>query len=107
MWLAMMLQTDPKRRGKRTEVEAGEGNVVGLQVLHTILEMDMLDVFCPARRLSFAVGRSTKMDAVNGWIFRDIGVPIDEQFLVTSDGKHPFTTDSPLALHQKVNVYAY
>ena len=94
-WLKMMLQFEPKRRGckvlmsttTKEELSDKELNqVVGLNVLHNILKTQMLEIYCPSRKLAFAIGRSTTILDIQNWIYRDINVGLEDQLIVTLDG---------------------
>jgi len=93
-WLKMMLQFDPSRRGRKVlmgEAKDGEPNndfqeIVGLSVLHNILQTQMLTIYCPSRKLAFAIGRSTTVFDIQQWICRDLNVVIADQLILTTDG---------------------
>ncbi|XP_034238472.1 inhibitor of nuclear factor kappa-B kinase subunit alpha [Thrips palmi] len=83
-WLKLVLEWDPKKRGKNSN-----GEVIVFNEIESVLAKKVVRVFCMVTyvKLSYAVEDSTPLSLLREWIENDTKVPAREQELVLANGQ--------------------
>lgn len=83
-WLKLVLEWDPKKRGKNAN-----GEVIVFNEIESVLAKKVVRVFCMVTyvRLSYAVEDTTPLSLLREWIENDTKVPAGEQELVLASGQ--------------------
>ncbi|XP_066991202.2 inhibitor of nuclear factor kappa-B kinase subunit alpha [Anabrus simplex] len=82
-WLKLLLEWDPKKRGKNKD-----SKVIVFDLVEGILSKKILHIFSVPtyEHLSYEVDESTAVSTLQDWIKRDTGLPVKEQELLLPSG---------------------
>lgn len=72
--------------GHETASSLESSPIVSFTMLSNTLNTRFLHINAPTKRMAYYVGTNTKISKVQDWIFRDIGLSLDNQLLITIDG---------------------
>lgn len=83
-WLKLILEWDPKKRGRN-----GNGEVIVFSEIESILSKKVIKVFCMVtyKRLSYNVVDSTPLSVLMEWIESDTKIPTKDQELLLASGQ--------------------
>lgn len=82
-WLKIALEWDPKKRG----INQKTNELAIFSMLENILSKQIINIFSvySYQFLSYEIDDSTLISTLQGWIQRDIKIPVEEQFILTFD----------------------
>ena len=95
-WFKVVLQWDPKKRGK--QYESGISKLVVFELLHSILSKQIVHVFVASmyKINTYEVDSTTKITDLQYMIEKDIDIPINQQILTDYFGKILIENQTPL-----------
>ncbi|PBC25360.1 Inhibitor of nuclear factor kappa-B kinase subunit beta [Apis cerana cerana] len=98
-WFKIVLQWDPKKRGKQYD-ENGISNLVVFKLLHSILSKQIIHVFFPSiyKINSYEIINTTKITDLQYMIEKDTNIPINQQILTDYFGKVLIENQIPFSL---------
>nr|XP_003702368.1 PREDICTED: inhibitor of nuclear factor kappa-B kinase subunit alpha-like isoform X1 [Megachile rotundata] len=96
-WFRVVLQWDPKKRGKQCDENGVEQTVV-FQLLHNILSKEIIHVFCVLtyQIYSYEVVPTTSIADLQAMIEKDTTIPVNQQTLTDYFGKIFIDNKQPL-----------
>ena len=95
-WFKVVLQWDPKKRGK--QYESGISKLVVFELLHSILSKQIVHVFVASmyKINTYEIDSTTKITDLQHMIEKDIDIPINQQTLTDYFGKILIENQAPL-----------
>ncbi|CAD1474987.1 unnamed protein product, partial [Heterotrigona itama] len=95
-WFKVVLQWDPKKRGKQHE--SGVTKLVVFELLHSILSKQIVYVFAASiyKTNAYEVDSTTKITDLQSMIEKDTNIPINQQTLTDYFGKVLIENQTPL-----------
>ncbi|XP_033358083.1 inhibitor of nuclear factor kappa-B kinase subunit beta-like [Bombus vosnesenskii] len=95
-WFKVVLQWDPKKRGK--QYESGISKLVVFELLHSILSKQIVHVFVASmyKINTYEIDNTTKITDLQYMIEKDIDIPINQQTLTDYFGKILIENQTPL-----------
>ncbi|XP_076636691.1 inhibitor of nuclear factor kappa-B kinase subunit alpha-like [Colletes latitarsis] len=96
-WFRVVLQWDPKKRGKQCN-ENGEMQLVVFKLLNSILSKQIIKVFSPSRYEinAYEIDSNTSVIDIQSMIEKDTDIPINEQILTDYFGKYLIASEKSL-----------
>ncbi|XP_031848651.1 inhibitor of nuclear factor kappa B kinase subunit beta [Nomia melanderi] len=96
-WFRVMLQWDPKQRGKKCD-ENGVMQLVAFKLLRSILSTQIVHVFSAStyKLNTYEINDITTVTGVQTMIEKDFNIPINQQILTNYFGKILISNEKPL-----------